>query len=152
MPKTKTSEKDKVPKPEQERDRQNIIKDYFVERMTMSDIALKCHKSTPSISRTINKYRAKKTSARKKGSGGPKSITKGDKRAIRNILKRSPTTNCEDLIKEVELECCPETVRLSLHSMNFSFKYPDKKLKLTTLDKDLRFHWAEFNYDCNFAP
>ena len=118
----------------------------------MSDIVLKYQKSVPSISQTINKYRAKKTSARKKGSGRPKSITKVDKRTIRNILKRRPTTSCEDLVKEVELECCPETVRLSLHSMNFSFKYPDKKLKLTTLDKDLRFHWAQFNYDCDFPP
>lgn len=152
MPKPKTIEKDKVPKSEQERDRQNIVKDYFIEGMKISQIALKYEKSVPSISRIISKYRAKKTTARKKGSGRSKSITKSDKTAIHNILKHHPTTSCEDLTKELNLTCCPETVRLALHSMNFTFKSPDKKLKLVTLDKVLRFHWAQFNCDCDFAP
>lgn len=100
----------------------------------------------------IKTYKNRKTTNRKKGSGRSETLTKSDKQRVRNKLKRRPAASCDDLINELELECSPETMRRNLHSMKFSFKNPDMKPMLTDEDKVLRFHWADFNKDCDFAP
>ena len=36
--------------------------------------------------------------------------------------------------------------------MNIHFRYPTIKLFLYEFDKLMRFHWSDFNNDCDFAP
>jgi len=103
------------------------------------------------VSRIINRYKDRKTTARKKGSGRSQVIKKSEKQSIHNTLKRHPQMSCDDLIEELE-DCSPETMRRSLHTMKFHFKNPDIKPELNDLDRLLRFHWADFNCQCDFAP
>ena len=152
MPKLGTKEIKKIPKSLQEQTRQNIVKDYFSEGLTVTEIANKYDKKKSSITRIIQSYRAKKTTARKKGSGRSQVITKSQKTTIRNTLRNNPKESCDDLINELQIDCGTETMRRSLHSMNFNFKSPDTKIELEEIDRVLRFHWADFNAECDFAP
>jgi len=79
MPKLGTKEIKKIPKSLQEQTRQNIVKDYFSEGLTVTEIANKYDKKKSSITRIIQSYRAKKTTARKKGSGRSQAIAKSQK-------------------------------------------------------------------------
>ena len=79
MPKLGTKEIKKIPKSLQEQNRQNIVKDYFSEGLIVTQLADKYDKKKPSITRIFQRYRAKKTTKRKKGSGGSQAITKSKK-------------------------------------------------------------------------
>ena len=76
MPKRGTNEKKKIPKSLQEQDRQNIVRDYFEEGLSVTAIADKYDEKVPSVSRIINRYKDRKTTARKKGSGRSQVIKK----------------------------------------------------------------------------
>ena len=70
-PKRKIS---KLPKSHQEQIRQNIVNDFFLEKKTTTEIAVKYNKNLASISRIINTYKKKKTTQRKRGQGGQKDL------------------------------------------------------------------------------
>ena len=120
-PKRKIS---KLPKSHQEQIRQNIVNDFFQEKKTTTEIAVKYNKKLASISRIINTYKKKKTTQRKKGSGQSKGLDKSGKLRVRQQLKRTPRSTCEDFVEELELHCSPEIMRRNLHQMNIHFRYP----------------------------
>jgi len=110
----------KLPKSTQEQLRQSIIRDYIVKGISIKDIAKKYKRRKDSIARTINTYKKRHGSARKKGSGSEKGLDPQDKSNIINLVTEEPHQPCQGMVNELKLKCSDDTVRRFLHERSFS--------------------------------
>lgn len=131
-----------LPKSNQEQIRQHIIRDFFVNRKSLYEIAKQYNKRVWCAKRIIDTYKRRRSSKRKKGSGAPKKLTKDQKRLIRNSIQQNPFQSCQQLVKDLELDCSPETVRAYLKSLGLRYKEPDEVPGLTLDEKIERLGWA----------
>ena len=89
-------------------------------------------------------FRTRRSFKRRKGAGRTKKLNQALKTAIRNKIKAFPWPNCSQIARDLNSEVCTETIRQYLRPLNYIYKRPCKKPKLTLGDIEERFNWASW--------
>jgi len=96
-----------------------------------------------SVQKIIRKFASKRNYKRRKGAGRPKVLNQSEKTIIRNKIRSKPWLACKELANGLGKLVSPETIRVYLKSLGYSFKKPTKKPLLNDDDKFERLTWPE---------
>ena len=121
--------------------RQLIINEYQ-NRMSVDELAFKSGYHVNSIDRIIRNWENKRSFRRKSGAGRRPSLTPNDKSEIIMYVNSNPTFSIKQIKGALGLEVCYNTISSYLKEKGYSYRYPEKKPKLTEDNKCERALWA----------
>ena len=125
----------------EERKRAKIIED-FNKGEDIDEIARRVGYHPKSCLRIIKRFSGKKSYKRAKGAGRPQVLGSTDKISIINCLRAKPWLSASKIKERLLLKAQPRTIRLYLESLNYSYRKPYRKPKLSNQDKVNRVDWA----------
>ena len=104
-----------------------------------------------SVQKIIRRFASKRIYNRRKGAGRPKVLNQSEKTIIRNKIRSKPWLACKELANRLGKLVSPETIRVYLKSLGYSFKKPTKKPLLNDDDKFERLTWAKNHKNYDFS-
>jgi transposase len=128
----------------QEEIRRRIVSEY-ISGAKPKDLSIKYGVHTNSIPRMVRMYKFRKTTARKKGSGRPKILTKEQKIKIRAALAKNPRISLQEMKNIASATCTIQTIWNYLVNTGLKSYKVYKKPELTFIHKLARFNWAVAN-------
>ena len=114
----------------------------FKQGMDIEQIAEQSCYHVKSVQRIVRNFSRRKSYKRRKGAGRPQKLTQTQKTQITNKIRSQPWLSCRDLANQIGGSISPETIRRYLKSLDYAFKFPTKKPKLTKKNQEDRLKWA----------
>jgi len=103
------------------------------------------------VEKIIRAFGSRRTFKRRKGAGRPKKLNQALKIAIRNKVQSFPWLSCDQIARNLGKQVCAESIRLYLKYLEYVYKSPCKKPKLSKKDEDERLKWARTHKEYDFS-